>query len=350
MLHKTVWTDGPEDWSDNEQEDMILRGICFGKGGGGSAPAPAPSTSTVNQSNLPDYAEPYFTGLLDRTEDASLTEYTPYEGQRIAEPGADTQAGFQQLRDQATAGTPQAFTDAEAAFTNVATGGSAQDQFGALPSYTDTGVAQQYMNPYITNVLDAQKARLDQNYNEQQVGRNDAAMQAGAFGGDRRFVQDQIANRERNMQLNEMNTQGLAQAYQSGADIFGQEQGRDLQNRALNSDVFSGNREAMMAGAEQLRTQGVANDALAFNRGKTLAGVGGAMDEQTQAGLDMGYSDFMNQRDYDRNQLNFYSGVLRGVPISPTQESTTYNAPPSQMSQLLGLGVGGLGLAKAFGS
>jgi hypothetical protein len=64
----------------------------------------------------------------------------------------------------------------------------------------------------------------------------------------------------------------------------------------------------------------------------------------------MGYSDFMNQRDYDRNQLNFYSGILRGVPISPTQESTTYNAPPSQMSQLLGLGVGGLGLAKAFGS
>jgi hypothetical protein len=318
------------------------------KGGGGS-PAPAPTTSTVNQSNLPDYAEPYFTGLLDRTEDASLTEYTPYEGQRIAGMGADTTAGFDAIRDQATAGTPQAFTDAEAAFTNVATGGAAQDQFGALPSYTDAGVAQQYMDPYITNVLDAQKARFNQNYGEQQLGRNDAAMQAGAFGGDRRFVQDQIASRERNMQLNEMDARGLSNAYQTGADIFGLEQGRDLQNRALNADVFSGNREAMMAGAEQLRAQGVANDELAFNRGKTLAGVGGAYDEQEQAGLDMGYSDFLNQRDYDRNQLNFYSGILRGVPISPTQESTTYNAPPSQMSQLLGLGVGGLGLAKAMG-
>ena len=80
-----------------------------------------------------------------------------------------------------------------------------------------------------------------------------------------------------------------------------------------------------------------------------MAGIGGAYDDQAQAGLDTAYSDFTNQRDYDRNQLNFYSGILRGVPISPTQETTTYRAPPSQMSQLLGLGVGGLGLAKALG-
>ena len=310
---------------------------------GGSSPAPAPTTSTVNQSNLPDYAEPYFTGLLDRTEDASLTEYTPYEGQRIAEPGADTLAGFQQIRDQATAGTPGSFTTAENTMSGIAQGAGAAADYSALPSFTDTGVASQYMNPYITNVLDVQKARANQRFDELQVGRENAAMQAGAFGGDRRFVQDAIADRERNMQLNEMEAQGLAQAYQSGADIFGQEQGRTLQNRALASD-------AAMQSAKGLQDYGVASDALAFNRGKTLAGVGGVMDEQEQAGLDMAYSDFLNQRDYDRNQLNFYSGILRGVPISPTQESTTYNAPPSQMSQLLGLGVGGLGLAKAFNS
>ena len=115
MLHKIVWSDGPEDWSDTEQEQM-LRGVCFGKGG--KAPAAAPTTSTVNQSNLPAYAEPFFTGLLERTEDASLTDYTPYEGQRIAEFSPDTQAGFSALRDQAQSGTPAEFTTA----TNTLTG------------------------------------------------------------------------------------------------------------------------------------------------------------------------------------------------------------------------------------
>jgi len=76
--------------------------------------------------------------------------------------------------------------------------------------------------------------------------------------------------------------------------------------------------------------------------------VGGAFDEFTQQGLDIAYADFINQRDFPRQQLNYYSGILRGVPITPGQESTTYQAPPSQLSQLLGLGVGGLGLAKAF--
>jgi hypothetical protein len=149
----------------------------------------------------------------------------------------------------------------------------------------------------------------------------------------------------------------LAQAYQSGSEVYGREQALDLQNRGLNNDIFAGNRQGMldqdrnrMAAAEQLRAQGLANDELSFNRAKTLAGVGGALDDKAQTGLDVGYSDFVNQRDYDRNQLNFYSGILRGVPISPQQETTTYQTPPSQISQLLGLGIGGLGLAKALGS
>ena len=41
------------------------------KGGGSSAP----SQQTVVQTNLPDYAEPYFTRLLGRAEGESLQGY-----------------------------------------------------------------------------------------------------------------------------------------------------------------------------------------------------------------------------------------------------------------------------------
>jgi hypothetical protein len=321
------------------------------KGGGGGSTQPTATQSTVNQSSLPEYAEPYFQRLMDRTEAVSNEEFIPYEGQRIAGQGADTTAGLDALRTQANAAAPAAFGTAENALTSIAQGAPTgpQAQYDSLGSFADTGVAQQYMNPYISNVLDTQQQRLDQRFNEQQLGRDDAARAAGAFGGDRRFVQDQIANRERNLQSNEMDAQGLAAAYESGANVFAGEQGRELQNRGLNTEIFAGNRQGALTASEQLRQQGLTNEAMQTDRAKLLTGIGGTQDDRTQQGLDIAYSDFLNQRDAPRQQLNFYSGIMRGVPVSPQTESTQYNAPPSPLSQLLGLGVGGLGLAKAFG-
>jgi hypothetical protein len=330
----------------------------MGKGGGGSAPAPAPTSSTVTQTNLPEYVEPFFTRLLERTEAESNAPYIPYGEQRLAEFGPDTLAGFQDIRDIAGSPAPAEFGTASGALTYVA--GQApleqQAQFGDIRSFTDPGVSGQYINPYIQNVLDVQKARLNERFGEQRLEREAQAVGQGAFTNVRRDVQEQIAQRELNRQQNELEAQGLAQAYESGANIFNLERSAGLQNRALNTEVFAGNLQraieqdrSRISASEQLRAQGLAGDEVGFGRAKTLAGVGGAFDLQTQQGLDIGYGDFINQRDFPRQQLNYYSGILRGVPVRPQQEITTYQAPPSQLSQLLGLGVGGLGLAKAFG-
>tara|TARA_R110002126_G_scaffold114060_3_gene252688 strand:+ start:1400 stop:2392 length:993 start_codon:yes stop_codon:yes gene_type:complete len=328
------------------------------KGGGGGT-QPTETKSTVNQSSLPAYAEPYFKRLMDRTEAVSNEAYIPYEGERVAGIGEDTEAGLSALRELGNSAAPEGFAEATTALSGVAGGDplAQQAQYDSLGSFTDEGVAQQYMNPYISNVLNTQQDRLNQRFGEQQLGRNDAARAAGAFGGDRRFVQDQIANRELNMQSNEMDANALAAAYESGANIFAGEQGRELQNRGLNTDIFSGNRQGtldqqrnQMAAAEQLRQQGLTDVQMQTDKANLLTGIGGVYDDQRQQGLDVAYSDFLNQRDAPRQQLNFYSGIMRGVPVSPQTESTQYNAPPSQLSQLLGLGVGGLGLAKALGS
>jgi len=330
----------------------------MGKGGGSSAPAPAPTTSTVNQSNLPEYVEPFFTRLLERTEAETNAPYVPFGGQRLADFGQDTLAGFQDIRDIAGSPAPAEFGAASSALTGIAGQPplEQQAQFGDVGSFTDQGVSSQYINPYIQNVLDVQKARLNQRFGEQRLEREAQAVGQGAFTNVRRDVQEQIAQRELNRQENELEAQALAQAYESGANIFNLERAAGLQNRALNTEIFAGNiqraieqNRSQIAAAKQLRAQGLAGDELGFGRAKSLAGVGGAFDQLTQQGLDIGYTDFLNQRDFPRQQLNYYSGILRGVPVKPQQESTVYQAPPSQLSQLLGLGVGGLGLAKAFG-
>ena len=326
--------------------------------GGSSPQAAKPSSSTVTQTNLPGYVEPYFKDLLDRTESEVTKDYQVYPGQRIEGFGDETEAGFQQLRDTATPGDPTQFTEAGTAFSGVAGAGdvATQGQFAGPASFTDAGVAQQYMDPYISNVLNVQQQRLGQRFDEDQVRRNAAAVGAGAFGGSRPAVQDAIAQRELDLQRNEMDARGYSQAYQSGADIFGQERQAELANRRLNTDVFAGNINRAqqqdvnrVSAGRDLQGLGIASQGMAEQKARTLAGIGGAYDDQRQSEMDMAYTDFMNQRDFDRNKLNFYSGIMRGVPVSPSQESTTYNAPPSAASQMLGLGLGGLGLAKAMG-
>ena len=331
--------------------------MCCGNSGGGGNIQQQPTSSTVSQTNLPAYAEPFVTRLMERGEEQSNVPYETFDGQRIAGFGEDTTQGFQDIRDVATQGTPQSFTDAEGVFSNIAQSDALPQlgQFANTGSYTDPGVAQQYINPYVENVLDVQNRRLDQRFNEQQLGREAQAVQQGAFSNSRRGVQEGIAERELNLQRNEIEAKALSDAYTSGAQIYGQDQGRLLQSQGQNADIFAGNQQRtldqgklQLGAADQLRMQGVATDELALNRAKNLTGVGGALDAQAQQDLDIDYTDFLNQRDFPAQQLNYYSGILRGVPIAPQQETTRFEAPPNQLSQLLGLGVGGLGLAKAL--
>ena len=51
--------------------------------------APQPTEQTVVQSNLPKYFEPYAIDMMKRAEAESKREYTPYEGQRLADESGD---------------------------------------------------------------------------------------------------------------------------------------------------------------------------------------------------------------------------------------------------------------------
>jgi len=62
--------------------------------------------------------------------------------------------------------------------------------------------------------------------------------------------------------------------------------------------------------------------------------------------LDTGYQDFINQRDYPKNQISYMSNILRGVPVTPTTVQTQYSNP-NPLSQYAGLGIAGLGLARS---
>lgn len=283
----------------------------------------ADTTTQQTTSSLPSYAEPYYKDLLARSQSVSNLPYQQYQNPRLTDFSADTTGAFDLIRGIAGAGTPGVDAAAQTA------GGIADYQAGTIPGMD----FQAYMNPYVENVLDVQKQRANQTYEEQQAGRDAAAVQAGAFGGDRRFVQDSLARRDLNEQLQGIEAQGLASAFDRATGLFQQ----DEEARRLG-------RQLGLEGAVQQGNLARMGQDLALGRAEALSGVGAKIQQREQAGLDLAYKDFAQQRDWPAQQLSLYSQLLSGTPITPQTTTTTTEPAPDFLSQLLGLAVGGAGI------
>jgi len=276
----------------------------LGKGGGGSAPQP--SSQTVTQTNLPEYARPYFEDLLQRGQAASQVQYQPYQGQRVADFTPMQQQGFQGIQNLGVSPLLQP----AAGMTGAAGLGGLFAGQNYAQQATSPGSMQAYMSPYMQNVVDVEKRGAIRDYQVGNTMQQAQATQAGAFGGGREAIQR--AERERGLMgtLGGIQSKGAQAAYDQAANQFRQ---GIQQGVAVN----------------QLQNQ-----------------YGGQMQQQAQRPLDMAYQDFQNQQNYPYKQLGFMSDLVRGMPLGQKSTSTMYEAPGSMMGQLAGLGMGAYGLSQ----
>ena len=63
----------------------------------------------------------------------------------------------------------------------------------------------------------------------------------------------------------------------------------------------------------------------------------------------MAYQDFLRQRDYPKEQMGWYSGILRGLPQQMGSSELTYSRDPSLAQQITGFGMAGLGALGNYG-
>jgi hypothetical protein len=148
-----------------------------------------------------------------------------------------------------------------------------------------SGIAGQYMNPYIQNVLQPQLEELRRQSQIQQMQNASRMTKAGAFGGGRQAIMD--AELQRNL-LNTMGTtigQGYATAYDKAMEQFNREQAQGM---------------------------GLAG----------LLGTAGAAQRGIEAeGIAADLAEFQQQRDYPYKQLQFQQSLLQGLPIQSTAAS-----------------------------
>lgn len=336
-------------------------GLVLGDGGGdgGGQAAPAPSQAQTTTQELPEWARGYAKDVLAKGQaltDINQNPYQQYTKERVA--------GFTPLQQQAMQGAAGMQTSgATGQGINVA-GQAAQNALNT--SYQGGNFyggqfgnqqAAQYMSPFIQQSLQPQlqeQARQSAILGQENQAR---AVGQGAFGGSRSALVE--AERQRNLATQQGNTisAGLQNAYNAATQQFNADAARNLQaqqaaeqSRQYGAGIGIQGLQTALTGANALGALGTQQFQQGIDINKLQAAYGGQQQALEQQKLSQEYQDFLDRQNYPYKQLSYMSDLVRGTPVGLQSTNQMYQAAPSGISQLAGLGtagIAGLGLYNA---
>ena len=308
----------------------------YGDGGGGGNS----STEQTVKQDLPDWAVPYAKQVLGKSSALAEAPYQAYGGERTAQ--------FTPLQQQAFQGagamTPSAATGQGIGIAGQAAGQALNTQYNPYATGQFGAQAGQYMDPYMQNVVDIQQREAQRQADIGRTQSNAAAVKSGAFGGSRQAIVDAEANRNLALQKGDIQARGLQDAYSRGQQQFNTEQQLREQSRQYGAGLGLQGLQTALSGAGQLGALGGQQFGQGMDINKLQQTYGTQQQGQVQNILNQQYEDFLAQKKYPYQQLEFQSNLLRGTPSGSTQ--TMYTPNPSTAQQLGSLGMGAYGLSK----
>jgi hypothetical protein len=177
-------------------------------------------------------------------------------------------------------------------------------------------VAQQYMNPYESQVIKGAIGDVEDQYQQAQRALSAQAVGSGAFGGTRFGVERALGTERFLDQVGDISSRLRQAGFESGAARFAADRATQLQ-------------------AAQAQLSGTAGAIQGLSTlGATSRGI-------EQAGLAEAYRDFIERREYPVEQVRQVVGALAGAPIRTYGEerSGTVGTPvgaPSIFGQIVG--------------
>lgn len=274
---------------------------------------------TQQQTILPAWYTQYVTDLLSKASAATTGDYQVYDSPRIA--------GFQPEQEQAfdeyqrTMAAYQPFIDKSAQAISQGTG-----------SFTDPGVANRFMNPYIQSVISGIGSTAARNLSENILPQiNRTFVGGGTFGGSRSEEFTRRAIRDTQNQALERQMQAMSGAYDAAAGLYGNEAARS------------------MTGAGQFASLGEQQQQ---QRARELAGleaIGAKRQSLGQTSANLAFEDFQRQRDFPLTQAQQLASI-GGQPSAAGTGSRILTEPgTSGFGSALGAGLSAIGAIGAGG-
>lgn len=274
----------------------------------GTAASALPASGGTSMQGLADWAAPYVTNYLGKAQALGDQQYQTYQGPLTA--------GASGLQTQAFSGIGGLTVPNDGKYTAV--GGS----------FTDQGVAQNYMNPYLQQALNPTLDEIRRQSQITSLGNAAKMTGAGAFGGSRQAILDAEGQRNLLNTLGKTTGEGYATAYDKAMAQYNTEQARKIQEAQFGADY----------GLKGLAAQqGILDQQLK---------AGGTQRDIEQQGITADLEEFNRQREYPYKQVQFMRDMISGLP---TASVTNTPAQLSGIAQLIS-SVGGIDkLLKATG-
>jgi hypothetical protein len=336
--------------------------------GGNSGGGGQPTNSSVYQTNIPEYARPYVETMLgagqqqifnyEKDANGNMVPTTMKGYQPFSNDPSNYFAGFSPMQEQAFRSAanmnvaPQMGQAAGmAGMAGMAGLGTQYDPMSAYAQQFDQNAAQQYMNPYIQDVINVQQDAAQRQADIASTGRNAQAVQAGAFGGSRQAIADAEAARALAAQKGAIQAQGLNAAYTNAQQQFNadQQQRMAAQQANIGQQQFGANLgmqglQTALGAAGQLGNigQNIYGQNMGINQ---LQNQYGAQQQQAQQNiLNQQIQNYATAQQYPMMQLANMNNLLRGLPMQSTTVQG-YQASPNALTQLGGLGLTAAGIA-----
>ncbi len=319
-----------------------------------------PSSTTTTQ-KLDKNIAPYVKYALSEGKDIynkAKGQYQPYGGDLVAGFTPDTQNYFGGVRNL-TAGTGQ--IDEATGMARQASG----DYMG-MPAYQGaqfdpnrlTGAdIQEYMSPYQQQAIDAATGGIGRRQAEEAAQLRTRQAAGKALGGSRAAIETALQDREYRQLAADTEAKMLSEGYDKATATAMAQQAAEAraaqdteQSRQFAEDAAGQKAQYGLLASEQMANLGKAARDMEAQRLEALRGIGAQQQALTQSELDTLYKQYVEGRDWDKNQLADFAAIAYGAPHGQT---TTQSQSSSPMSSVLGsalYGVGSLGTNSIGGS
>ena len=299
-------------------------------------------SETVQGTTLPAFVAAGGKELYEQARELAKSEFPKFEGQRVATYGTTAD------------GTPQRFTDREVEGLNLLAnntgfqdviddattmaGTLGQGFEGTGPFTADT--VNQYMDTFQTSI-DPAIEQLERDRQLRQNQNRADALRAGAFGGSRLGVREAMTDAE-------ISRAGADLRRQAGRDALNFASQRFDADRAGARADFEPDEASRLRATETLSQLAPLTQSLTEQQASGLLTAGEAERNLDQQALDLAYQDFLAQKQFPFEMVNFALGALQGIPYETLTRQQASGNQFMQQPSIYGQTIGGLGSLAAL--
>ena len=301
------------------------------------------SSEVVEGTELPEWVAAAGRTAFARAAEIASEDYPIYDGPRVADMSDQEKLGYGMLETGAEDYLPFMNRASEVANT-LGTGYGAMTREELLGDPFSLETAQPYMDIYQSSMDPAVREIEEQTARAQNEARARASTGGGGFGS-RLGIMEGVTAGEGAQAAGDLRAGAAREGLGFAAGRYDTDRearfGADTQarqgyetdeaSRIQQMDAYQG----MAPLIQSLQTQAAAG----------LITAGEAERQLDQAALDIRYAEFLDQKNYDKEQLNFTLGALAGTPYNTINRSYSTGTQMSANPSLFGQAIAGAGTA-----